>query len=59
MIYDLIAMIGAVGGTMGLCIGFSFNDAINFVLGYLEMGVDWTKARVANEKKLPRSGEKS
>ena len=58
VIYDLIAMIGAVGGTMGLCIGFSFNDAINFVLGYLEMGVNWTRARVANKRNFPEAVRK-
>ena len=45
-------MIGAVGGTMGLCIGFSFNDALNFVLSYLQVGVNWIKARVANKRYL-------
>ena len=58
VVYDLVAMIGAVGGTMGLCIGFSFNDAINFVLGYLEMGVNWTEARVANERNFPEAVRK-
>ena len=36
LIYDLVAMIGAIGGTMGLCIGFSFNDFCSTVLDYLE-----------------------
>ena len=52
VVYDLVAMIGAVGGTMGLCIGFSFNDALNFVLSYLQVGVNWMKARVANKRYL-------
>ena len=58
LVYDLIAMIGAVGGTMGLCIGFSFNDAINFVLDYLEMGVNWTKARAPNKRNFPEAVRK-
>ena len=58
MVYDLVAMIGAVGGTMGLCIGFSFNDALNFVLGYLEMGVNWIKSRVANNRHVSETARK-
>ena len=26
LVYDMIAMISAIGGTMGLCIGFSFTE---------------------------------
>lgn len=32
LIYDLIAMIGSVGGTLGLCIGFSFFNVIDHLL---------------------------
>ena len=39
LIYDLVSMIGAIGGTLGLCIGFSFNDACNFLLNHLESGI--------------------
>ena len=31
LIYDGIAMIGAIGGTLGLCIGFSFSDLFRFL----------------------------
>ena len=44
---------------MGLCIGFSFNDALNFVLSYLEVGVNWIKARVANKRHLLQNSETS
>ena len=40
LIYDFVAMISAVGGTMGLCIGFSFFDFCGFILGYLEKGME-------------------
>ena len=36
LIYDFVTMIGAIGGTMGLCIGFSFNDVCDCLINYLE-----------------------
>ena len=36
LIYDLIAMISAIGGTLGLCIGFSFASITSTTLGYFE-----------------------
>ena len=41
LIYDLVAMVSVIGGTMGLCIGFSFDDSTNFMLLYLERGIKW------------------
>ena len=35
LIYDLVAMISAIGGTMGLCIGFSFTNILSSILRYL------------------------
>ena len=32
-----VAIIGAIGGTMGLCIGFSFMEVSSCLLGLLEM----------------------
>ena len=40
LIYDLVAMIGAIGGTLGLCIGFSFFDSCGFIISYLEQGFE-------------------
>ena len=52
IVYDAVAMISAIGGTMGLCIGFSFNDTINFLLSYLEVGINcWKRLRQRNSKK--------
>ena len=39
LIYDFVAMISAIGGTMGLCIGFSFTEVANFLLRSLEKGL--------------------
>ena len=35
LIYDGIGMIGSVGGTLGMFIGFSFSNAISSILNYL------------------------
>ena len=35
LIYDAIGMIGAVGGTLGMFIGFSFNNLIYYVINLL------------------------
>ena len=39
LIYDSVALVSVFGGTMGLCIGFSFNGISVFLLGYLEQFV--------------------
>ena len=39
LIYDILALIGAVGGTMGICIGVSFADLFRYLFNsiYLAM----------------------
>ena len=32
LIYDTVGMIGSVGGTLGMCIGFSFSTLINWAM---------------------------
>ena len=39
LIYNLVSMISAIGGTMGLFIGFSFTQVSSFLLEYLELGI--------------------
>ena len=34
VVYDFVATIGAIGGTLGLCIGFSFTGVASFLLDY-------------------------
>ena len=38
LIYDMMTMIGALGGTLGLCVGFSFTDVAKLIFKYLELG---------------------
>ena len=40
LIYDSIGMIGSVGGTLGMFIGFSFSNAISSILNYLLLKVN-------------------
>ena len=55
LIYDLIAVISALGGTMGLCIGFSFDSFTDCLFRYLQLGLKWAK----EEKNQPnQSGTK-
>ena len=35
LIYDVVAMVSSIGGTLGLCIGFSFYDLSKTFLGWL------------------------
>ena len=37
LIYDMVAVVSAIGGTMSLCIGFSFRDFFSFLLNYVEL----------------------
>ena len=37
VIYDAVAMISAIGGTMGLCIGFSFSDISSLLIRCIEI----------------------
>ena len=39
LVFDGIAMIGAIGGTMGLCIGLSFFQMTSVIVSWLEMVV--------------------
>ena len=39
VIYDMLQLIGAIGGTLGLCIGFSFKDVYSLILGNLQAGL--------------------
>ena len=40
LIYDGIGMIGSVGGTLGMFIGFSFSNAISSILKFLQFNLN-------------------
>ena len=39
LIYDAVSMISAIGGTMGLCVGFSFTAFVSCLLSFLELAI--------------------
>ena len=36
LIFDMVGMIGSVGGTLGMCIGFSFSGITTNLLNFME-----------------------
>ena len=36
LIHDFVAMLSSIGGTLGMCIGFSFVGLTSFVLGHVQ-----------------------
>ena len=45
LIFDLVAMISSVGGTMGLCIGISFKEVGSFTMTYVRLAFDYIKRK--------------
>ena len=43
LIYDSIGMLGSIGGTLGMCIGFSFVGLISVLLSYLQILINYLK----------------
>ena len=43
LIYDFIGMLGSIGGTLGMCIGFSFVSLSSVLLFYLQILIDYLK----------------
>ena len=45
-IYDAISMVGSVGGTLGMCIGFSFTGMITILINLIQNGINLIKAKL-------------
>ena len=54
LLFDMVTMISAIGGTMGLCIGFSFGDITKWMIGIIERGFNMVHSRI-----LDRPGKES
>jgi len=54
LVFDLVSMISAIGGTMGLCIGFSFLDLARLSLEYLEDGYYYIKGKFGSSGQIAR-----
>ena len=53
IIVDAIGMIGSVGGTLGLFIGFSFTNAFNVIIGYLQLFLNkicWKNSAITDQE---------
>ena len=64
LIYDFVAMLGAIGGTMGLCIGFSFMECARVLFDYVEWGFHWLQKKKGSgpcftKKKHPTTSSSS
>ena len=50
LIFDLVSVISAIGGTMGLCIGFSFRELSHFLLEQIDSGYSLVTAWICRKK---------
>ena len=60
IIFDAIGMIGSVGGTLGLFIGFSFSNVLTIMIEYLQLSIDQIysrKIKPTHIKRIPHNGE--
>ena len=51
IVYDAVAFVSSIGGTMGLCIGFSFYNSISVIMGLVEMGIRKLQREDRKDKK--------
>ena len=56
LIYEKIAFISSVGGTLGLCVGFSFYNSGSSVFGWIQRGVKIITQK-AHFKQVSESGK--
>ena len=49
-VYDMTSMIGSVGGTLGMCIGFSFTGVLSSFLRILQQGIMAFKEKMETHK---------
>ena len=52
LIQDFVGMLGSIGGTLGMCIGFSFVGLLSFAIGHLQN----TITRLLSRKPFPEVG---
>ena len=53
VIYDLLAMIGSIGGTMGLFIGFSFANLSDWLIKHTVVGINkYKKSKESSESEI-------
>ena len=50
LIYDAVNMIGSIGGTLGMCIGFCFTGVASFLISLLQKGI----GKLRSFSKIPK-----
>ena len=56
-VYDGINTIGSIGGTLGMCIGFSFAGLISSLMNILQCTIVIVKGKFANRKKFKANSQ--
>ena len=54
LVYDAIGVIGAVGGTLGMCIGFSFTNLTHVIIICVQRILNYLYEKTTSERKLSR-----
>ena len=49
LIYDVISAIGSVGGTLGMCIGFSFTGLITYIIHFIQCRITIIKTKLTKK----------
>ena len=57
LIYDTVNMIGSIGGTLGMCIGFSFTGVASFLISLLQKGYGKLRSFFKIPKVSPRTSK--
>ena len=52
LIYDFVAMVGSVGGTLGMFIGFSFTNMISLCISGIKMLIEMISRKTARKSKI-------
>ena len=50
LIYNTVAFISSIGGTLGLCIGFSFSNLGALLLGWMELAISEISSKFKSTK---------
>ena len=56
LIYDFVGMLGSVGGTLGMCIGFSFVGLASFLMIHLKTLMKYLKFKIEPEENNQEDG---
>ena len=52
LVHDFVGMLGSIGGTLGLFLGFSFSGILSFIFDHLQIFMENTSAKKIDPKTL-------